>query len=390
MEQVVKTMMRLIGHEVLGTRATDMKQDMLSEGFYETLYSASKAHDLAHLVGSALVNSNLLPQGEIGQKFEKKMFSAVYRYQHLNYEYVRLCETLEKAKIAFIPLKGSVIRNYYPEPWMRTSCDIDLLVHEEDLDAAVKVLCETLSYRAAEEREFHDISLFSPNGIHLELHFNILGREENLNPLLLRVWEYSAPVETGKYEHRQSNEFLLFHCLTHMVGHFINGGCGLRPFIDLHLLQAKMPYDEGVLRSLCRECGMERFYDSVLQLLQVWFGEAEHDSLTKAMEEYLLHGGVYGTQEHVVIAEQGKIGGKKKYVLHRVFMPYRLLKTQYAVLEKHKWLYPFCQIHRWFKLIFCGRLKYSVNELKTSVNADLEKGQSINKLFSDLGFDNLV
>ena len=46
---------------------------------------------------------------------------AIYRYEKINYELNRLRSALNEAQIPFIPLKGSVLRQYYPEPWMRTS-----------------------------------------------------------------------------------------------------------------------------------------------------------------------------------------------------------------------------------------------------------------------------
>lgn len=47
---------------------------------------------------------------------------------------------LNEEQIPYIPLKGSVLRNLYPAPEMRTSCDIDVLVHEEDIERAVAVI----------------------------------------------------------------------------------------------------------------------------------------------------------------------------------------------------------------------------------------------------------
>lgn len=46
---------------------------------------------------------------------------AIYRYEKINYELNRLRSALNEAQIPFIPLEGSVLRQYYPEPWMRTS-----------------------------------------------------------------------------------------------------------------------------------------------------------------------------------------------------------------------------------------------------------------------------
>ena len=52
---------------------------------------------------------------------------------------------LDGANIPYVLLKGAVIQHLYPEAWMRTSSDIDVLVHEEDLDAAVKAIRTAIS-----------------------------------------------------------------------------------------------------------------------------------------------------------------------------------------------------------------------------------------------------
>lgn len=76
---------------------------------------------------------NDLQDEDIKQHLQQIVFRVVYCYKRMNYEYEQVCDALEKAEIPFIPLKGVVIREYYPEPWMRTSCDIDILVREKNL-----------------------------------------------------------------------------------------------------------------------------------------------------------------------------------------------------------------------------------------------------------------
>ena len=111
---------------------------------------------------------------------------AVYRYEKINYELGRLRKVLNEAKIPFIPLKGSVLRRYYPEPWMRTSCDIDVLVHEEAVDQAAQIIVDKLGY-AYEKKQYHDISLMSDGGVHLELHHTIKENKANKFTNLLLV-----------------------------------------------------------------------------------------------------------------------------------------------------------------------------------------------------------
>ncbi len=146
MEKIIPAMMDLIAYEVCG-KDIDSSQYILTDEEFAKLYKLAKSHDLAHLVGDALIKNDLIGDGEIKAKFQKRIMLAVYRYEKINYELGRLRETLNEAKIPFIPLKGSVLRRYYPEPWMRTSCDIDVLVNESDLERAISALTSAAGYK---------------------------------------------------------------------------------------------------------------------------------------------------------------------------------------------------------------------------------------------------
>ena len=67
---------------------------------------------------------------------------SVYRNEQIKYAFAQICDTFELSSIPYIPLKGSVIRPYYPKESMRTSCDIDILVKEENHEAAIDVLVQ--------------------------------------------------------------------------------------------------------------------------------------------------------------------------------------------------------------------------------------------------------
>lgn len=385
MENLVELMMKLIKSEVSGTALEVASPISLSEAESKKLYSISKSHDLAHIVGSALRKSGIAVDKETEAKFQKQTFTAVYRYESINYEFNRICETLESAQIPFVPLKGSVIRNHYAEPWQRTSCDIDILVHEEDLDRAVSVLTDKLEYICDEKKNYHDISLHSKSKVHLELHFSIKETMDSIDVLLERVWEYCDTADGKLYEHRQSKEYLMFHLFAHMSYHFTHGGCGIKPFVDIYLLDLNLEYDEAKLRELCAVCGLDRFRDAVKRLIGVWFEGEPHTELTRTMELYLLKGGVYGTKEQHLALEQKKSGGKGKYILSRIFMPYDSLKLKYPSLEKRRWLTPVYQVRRWFSALFGGRTGRSVKELKTVNKIDGEKADSIAELMKEVG-----
>ena len=120
MEELIRTMMDMIASEVCG-KAIDRSKYKFTYDYLVWLYKLSKAHDLAHLVGDALIKNDLIGNDEIKAKYQKQVMIAIYRYEKINYELNRLRSALNEAQIPFIPLKGSVLRQYYPEPWMRTS-----------------------------------------------------------------------------------------------------------------------------------------------------------------------------------------------------------------------------------------------------------------------------
>lgn len=253
---------------------------------------------------------------------------------------------LNEEQIPYIPLKGSVLRNLYPAPEMRTSCDIDVLVYEGDIDRAVAAI-ESATDFEMNHRAYHDISMLNKS-VHLELHFSIKENDENLDRVLSRAWEYAIHAEGSRYAF--TPEFQLFHVVAHMSYHFLHGGLGIRPFLDLWLLRNKTEFDEGKVKDLCQQCGILKFYEECCKLTDVWLGAAEHTETTEMLEDFCLSGGVFGNHEFKNAARQRKHRGLK-YILSRVFPPASQVREYYsnASDEKHSLLYYYMK--RWISWV---------------------------------------
>ena len=61
------------------------------------------------------------------KKLINESFMSVYRYEQSQTEIKKITHVLTELKIPYILLKGPRVRKYYPEPWLRTSCDIDII-----------------------------------------------------------------------------------------------------------------------------------------------------------------------------------------------------------------------------------------------------------------------
>ena len=383
---VEKAFFALLRFEINGDELCDEIKNLITPEMLPALFKLSKRHDLAHLIGDALDKNELLPDGtEAKKRFLQERSMAVYRVEQLNYELESICRILEDNKIPHIPLKGSVLRKYYPKFWMRTSCDIDVLVKKEDLERATRALKSCgFTYK---EMQSHDVQFWAESGVHIELHFDLI--EESVAPksakTLSRAWERTNPCDGWKYRLEFDDEFFSLYHIAHMAKHFLNGGCGIRPFLDLWIMERKMPYDKEKLREMLKEGGLLAFYENANHLAGFWFAEIEPSDTVKAMEEYILRGGVYGTTENKVAVSREKLKNKFLFILSCIFLSHENLCQVYPSLKGKKWLTPFYQVRRWFRIIFKGASKNTSSTLRAYDSVSKERKQDVKNLLDDLG-----
>lgn len=377
------TMLFLLIRSELKENTIDLEiKNSINVDFLEKLYALSVKHDIAHLIAHTLSKAKILNVDKPSQDFKKAMLMSISRHERIEHELLTLYKLFNEIKIPFIPLKGAIIKKYYPEPWLRTSCDIDILIREEDLERAVALLVSEKKYVVDGNKNYHDISLFSPSGVHLELHFNIKEDIESLDRVLDNIWQYATPSAEMEYKYELKSEFLLFHIVAHLSYHFLGGGCGIRPIIDLWILEKSLKIDNEIFNRLLGESNLSRFYENLKKLTFVWLEGEEYTDITKQMEEYILSGGVYGSLQNRVLVQQQKKKGKIAYIFSRIFMSYDSLKILYPVIERHKWLVPIAQVRRWCSIIFSGRAKRSIQELKYNNNISKSQAEKM-KVFLD-------
>lgn len=350
------------------------------------IYKLAKHHDVAHIVAYAVKKLGIKCDEETAKKLDKQYLISIYRYQHQRYDLSVILNAFEAGKIMHIPLKGSVLRSFYPQEWMRTGCDIDILVKEDDLDVAKDTLVN-IGYKAGFKMT-HDISLESPGGTHVELHFDLIEKDKHgADPVLEGFFE-DAKAKDGKEFHLESSpEMFIYYHIGHMAKHFVNGGCGIRSFLDLYVIKNRINYDKDRLFSMLERGGYLKFARTAFALSDVWFKDGRHDDVTERMANYIALGGIYGNVENMVAVKTTKKGSRIGYILHRIFIPYEELRYSYPSLTGKKWLTPFYWVARFFRILFSKRLGYSFKEIKEGVSANKNKTDAMEKFLSDIGLD---
>jgi hypothetical protein len=385
MEQSIKKLtLALMRSAIDGAPLSDEEKGIATAENVHKAIKLASSHDLSHLVAWSAKRNGMSEY--VGADGEKHIFKAVYRYQQIRYEYERLCASLEKAQIQFIPLKGSVIRKHYPEPWMRTSCDIDILIRKDDLDRAAQMLTDELKYKRKEACS-HDVAFMSPTGVNVEMHFDLIeeGLVNSSAKVLKNVWRVSTPKDGYEYFREMPDSFFYFYHIAHMAKHLLNGGCGIKPLIDLWLLERVEDADLEGREELLSRGGLLKLAGTAVRLSLVWFGKEEHNTLTKEMEKYVLEGGVYGNLANHVAVLRHKMGGRLQYALSLIFLPYDSIKYMYPILQKHRWLTPVMQARRWCTLILKGRLKKATRTLTDTGEVSDEQVKSVRDFLDGVG-----
>ncbi len=380
--ELQQTLIDILCSELTCTILNERIENKLTPEVITALYKLSKTHDLAHIVSATLGKLGLLGADEISMKLQKQEMLSVYRCERIKYEFEQICNTLDEANIPYIPLKGSVIRSYYPYESMRTSCDIDILVRGEQLDDAIDVIVGRLSYEKG-GRGDHDITLTAANGIHLELHFSLIEGDENIDETLSKVWTYSSKEKNSKY--RMSDDFMLFYHIAHMTKHFYNGGCGVRPFMDMWIMEHKMGISRNCGDELLKTSGLDKFTRASFSLADAWFGGKEHTELTLNMQDYIMNAGVYGSLENRVAVGMTKYNSKLKYILGRVFIPYREMVMFFPSLKKCPLLLPFFYGVRIFRVIKGKRISRRMQEIRYNDTITDSRREHIKNLCDELG-----
>jgi len=383
--QVHEVLFALLRSEVCGQTAGDEVKNALSDAMLSQLYMLSNQHDLAHIVSRALEKLGITGEEGVLQDFKRKNLQAIYRYVRLDYDFSRVCAAFEEAKIAYLPLKGALLRAYYPEAWMRTSCDVDVLVKKENLDAAKSILVNQLGFYG-ELRSAHDVSFYSGNEVHFELHHTLIEhwRSEEQNDLLQNIWSVATPAKEGTYRYAMPDEWFYFYYTAHMAKHVTRGGCGIRAFLDLWIMENCMAYDSAKREALLKQGGLEAFSRTARQLSQVWFSGQPADPLAERLGKFVLAGGIYGTYENNIAARQSKVKGKMRYIRSRLFERYEMMVVYYPVLEKHRWLLPFFQVVRWAHRIFSGGAGRAVRELRINARTTHDERKFAGELLEEL------
>ena len=352
MTQTQKFFVQCLKFGLNNEKITALPQDI----DYKNLIRLSYRHAVNSIVFYAL--GNLLK--DTPKNFQEALTNGAISQMLIDttssYDSLNVINNLEALGIKYMPLKGYILKDFYPKPEMRYSSDCDILVEPKNLKHVCKMF-KQMGYFKHKNDQHHDV-YYNPSTktvfeIHkklfvgsLEKHFGIgfdkAYKDENSNYL----YKYNA------------NDFYI-SIIGHYAYHFDEGaGVGIRAICDIKVIKDhfKEKLDFDYIDKELDKCGLLTFKNELEQVEKFLFkSDNSASKFTKDLACYMLSSSLLENEQNLGANELAKVKGKKskgKALFKKIFPPKENIYYTYSWLKKVKFLLPLGYVIRWFRVIF--------------------------------------
>ena len=352
--------------------------DICKEMDLEAVYSLAQFHSLTSAAAFALEKATELPRA-----FDQAKKKAIHKLSHFDIERIKILAALEQKGVWYMPLKGILLKSFYPKAAMREMTDNDILFDPEKPDI-VRAVMEELGYSCVMYDMYNHDVYEKPPTMEFEMHRTLFDLEKYPESAAYfdNIFDRLIKDSGNKFGYHMSDEDFYIYIICHMNKHYNNGGTGLRSLVDVYLFN-KARYDGLDKDYLSRELNrleLTEFEQRIRELAYKLFGGEENEFTGNEETMYFVQSGANGTNEHWKENRLSRsMGGedtgkaKRKYLLKRVFISGDELKKNYPTVYKHKILYPLLFVYRPIKGAVT-RPKGLINEVK-----DVKKFKNRNK-----------
>ena len=378
MNNILKTQYDMIYLASCGVNGTAPDKEYIGGIDIASLYKLCRTHLLEALVGTVLKQAGV----SLPEDWSQRISKAVRKNILLDTERKKLFSFMEKAGIWHLPLKGIILKGYYPALGMRQMADNDILF-DENYSKEVQEFMESEGYRGENiGAGNHDVYMKEPV-MNFELHRALFSDYNQTD-----FYEYYKDVKSrlilndnSSFGYHFSKEDLYIYIISHAYKHYTGGGTGLRTLLDFYVyLKAEEDMDFAYIEKECAVLKTGDFEKQSRGLCKKVFGttaavgfEAFESSLSaeeKDMLLYYLTSGVYGTVERSIDNRinkyrEEKSGSKLRYLLSRLFPSVESYKVGYPFFYKHKWLLPIGWLYRLLRAVF-------VKERRKNISREIE------------------
>lgn len=363
MKKELFAMMYLAG---CGVSGVVLDKDYCNEIDMSVLYKVSKRHFLTALVGTTLNDAGV----KLPNEWEQAVSKAIRKNVLFDIERAKLFSFMEQKGIWYLPLKGIVLKDYYPAVGMRQMSDNDILFDYSFCDE-VQEYMESQGYEAVSVGVGnHDIYIKEPV-YNFELHSALYSElhQDGWAEYYGNIKDRLILDNNSSYEYHFTDEDFYVYITSHAYKHYAGSGTGLRTLLDFYVyLKAKPEMDFAYIEKECEVLEIAEFEKRNRSLCKKAFDAAALNGMEdleqrmsaeeKELLSYYLTSGVYGTVERGVenrVRKFRKKNGRKsklRYLWSRIIPDMEIMERHYPFFYKHKILLPIGWLYRLLRVLF--------------------------------------
>lgn len=358
---------------------------------WKTVWNILNTHkitDMAYFGYQQLENKECVPK-EFVERVTQWHGRILVKEAHQHAALEEISEKLEKAGIDFLPLKGSVLKHYYPTLQMRYMGDLDILFKEEKKEEVYRCFAE-MGYQFIVGDDVHDEFKREPF-VKIEMHKKLVRSPKELYEYFSTIWERVKKTGGTEFRYEMTLEDYYLFMLAHMAKHFTACGTGLRSLADFHVFMKaeRSNLNREVLNPCLKKLQLEQFEEFLFEIDGCVFGGKEWtDQQLEQVFEYMMEAGIFGNREYRDVNNVAKEMkgndssevGKRKAMLRMMFLPRVNMELLYPCIKKHGYLLWPMYIYRLFNRVIFSREKSMKKLQQTQVDVGkVDQMQQIQK-----------
>ena len=362
MEKTSELLIYLMACSLQGTKP---EEALLANIDMEALLRLAKAHSVSAMVCMALEQTDAFQHAAetTRLKWLEAKNKAIRKNMLLDAERKAILHELEIQGIWYMPLKGSILKDWYPKPGMREMADNDILFDPSGREQ-VREIFQNRGYKTVSFRKLNHDEYEKPPIYNFEMHVSLFHEMyKELAEQYENVKERLLPVDGTAYQFAFTPEDFYVFALAHAHKHYSHSGTGVRTLADIYVMDRHLGdiMDQDEVEQKLTQLGIaeyeqhsrvlaEKLFSAVRPLTEIELTEDEKEMLL-----YYCDATTYGTVGNSVNnrlhelqenSEDITLWTKLKYCGVRLFPGREFCKLYYPFVYRHPWTLPFFWVWR--------------------------------------------
>lgn len=253
----------------------------------------------------------------------------------------RLYKFMDDKNIWRMPLKGLIVRDYYPTPAMREMSDNDILF-DKNFEDDVRKHMKQLGYKTSSD--YRHINCKKKPCYRFEIHMNCYVEGDNPNFLNYYKNIEDRLIKDGLNYSFSKEDFYIYQ-VCHHYNHNQSTGTGLRPLMDTYLYLKHNSLDFNYINEEMKKLKISDFELRCRNLANKLFTNPEkfpklNDEEAKLFEK-AMGTSAYGSVRPVLEKRFKDLGDSNTSLLRYMFPSYKFFEERHLRFAKHKALLPY-------------------------------------------------